>query len=234
VNPVTSTRPKQPALLGIDLGTSSVKAVVTDLDGALLGQAAATYPVSNPRPGWAETDPADWLAATITAVRQAVDLAGVTPCAIGLSGQMHGVVATAADGVPVRPAMLWSDSRAAAQLAIYRDLPDPVRTRLANPLTPGMAGPMLAWLACHEPDAYTTARWALQPKDWLRGQLTGRYATDPSDASATLLYDLTADAWDSHVVDALGLDAAKLPEVLPGASRHAGDLTAHAAGLLGL
>jgi xylulokinase len=97
-----------------------------------------------------------------------------------------------------------------------------------------MAGPMLAWLASHEADVYKTARWALQPKDWLRAQLTGRYATEPSDASATLLYDLTADAWDSQVVDALGLDAAKLPEILSSASSRAGDLTAHAAGLLGL
>jgi xylulokinase len=147
---------------------------------------------------------------------------------------MHGLVVAASDGTPVRPAMLWSDSRAAAQVAVYRDLPDRVRARLANPLTPGMAGPMLAWLAGHESDAYKTARWALQPKDWLRAQLTGRYATEPSDASATLLYDLPGDAWDSQVIDALGLDAAKLPEVLPSASHRAGDLTARAAGLLGL
>jgi xylulokinase len=231
---MTSTNRGRPGLLGIDLGTSSVKAVVTDPDGALLGQALADYPVRNPRPGWAETDPADWLAATISAVRQAVGVAGATPLAVGLSGQMHGVVPTAADGTPVRPAMLWSDSRAAAQLAVYRDLPERVRARLANPLTPGMAGPMLAWLAGHEPDAYKTARWALQPKDWLRAQLTGRYATEPTDASATLLYDLISDAWDQGVIDALGLDAAKLPPVLSAASRHAGDLTPHAAGLLGL
>jgi xylulokinase len=234
VKPVTSTRPERPGLLGIDLGTSSVKAVVTDLGGALLGQAVADYPVANPRPGWAETDPADWLAGTVSAVHRAVASAGADIRAVGLSGQMHGVVPTAADGTPVRPAMLWSDSRATAQLAVYRDLPDPVRGRLANPLSPGMAGPMLAWLACHEPDSYKTARWALQPKDWLRAQLTGRYATEPSDASATLLYDLTADAWDSQVVDALGLDGEKLPAVLPGAACHAGDLTAAAAGLLGL
>jgi xylulokinase len=231
---MTSTRSQRPGLLGIDLGTSSVKAVVIDPDGTLLGQAVADYRVSNPRPGWAETDPADWLAATIAAVRQAVAHAGADVRAVGLSGQMHGLVVAAGDGTPVRPAILWSDSRAAAQVAIYRDLPHRVRVRLANPLTPGMAGPMLAWLASHETDAYKTARWALQPKDWLRAQLTGRYATEPSDASATLLYDLTADAWDSQVIDALGLDAAKLPEVLPTASHHAGDLSAHAAGQLGL
>jgi xylulokinase len=224
----------QVTVLGIDLGTSSVKAVVARLDGSVAGQATGDYPVVSAHPGWSETSPADWLAATASAVRTAVAQAGAGPVAIGLSGQMHGLVPTAEDGRPVRPAMLWSDARATRELRRYRLLPTAVRTRLANPLSPGMAGPMLAWLAADEPAAYAALRWALQPKDWLRAQLTGRFATEPSDASATLLYDVTGDAWDADVIDALGLDAGKLPPVLARSAERAGTLTRDAAALLGL
>jgi xylulokinase len=231
---VTSRAAAIPALLGIDLGTSSVKVVLTDLEGALIGQATGDYAVVNERPGWAETDPADWLAATVSTVRRCVEEADADPQAIGLSGQMHGVVPADAAGRPVRRAMLWSDSRAVEELAGFENLPGTARARLANPLTPGMAGPMLAWLATHEPDTNTRMRWALQPKDWLRAQLTSSFATEPSDASATLLYDIHGDAWDAEVIDHLGLDAAILPNVLPDAGHCAGQLTPHAAELLGL
>ena len=221
-------------VLGIDLGTSSVKALVARLDGSVAGQASSDYQVCGPRPGWSETSPADWLAATAAAVRAAVAQAGADPAAVGLSGQMHGVVATADDGRPVRPAMLWSDARAVGELEFYRRLPPAVLARLANPLSPGMAGPMLAWLAVNEPTTYAATRWALQPKDWLRARLTGGFATEPSDASATLLYDVAGDTWDVDVVRAVGLDAAKLPPVLPRAAERAGTLTPGAADLLGL
>ncbi|HEY0168215.1 MAG TPA: FGGY family carbohydrate kinase [Jatrophihabitans sp.] len=224
----------QPALLGIDLGTSSVKVVLTDLEGAVMAEAAEEYPVLNQQPGWAETDPADWLAATVSSVRKCLEKADADPQAIGLSGQMHGVVPADAAGRPVRRAMLWSDARAVQELGKYENLPDKARARLANPLTPGMAGPMLAWLAAHEPATHARTRWALQPKDWLRAQLTGCFATEPSDASATLLYDLHGDAWDTEVIEFLGLDAAILPDVLSDAGQRAGELRPHAAELLGL
>ena len=220
------------SLLGIDLGTSSAKAVVTDAAGAVLAQSVAAYPVENPQPGWSEADPQKWLTATTTAVRRAVEESGTTPAAVGLSGQMHGVVLTGPDGQPVRPAMLWADSRAVPQLAVYRGLPDAVRARLANPLSPGMAGPMLAWLATEEKDTYARARWALQPKDWLRLQLTGETAGEPSDASATLLYDLVADTWDKDVIDGLGIDPELLPPLLPRSGCQAGTLTRQAAAAL--
>ena len=221
-------------VLGIDLGTSSVKVVVGRLDGSVAGQATGDYPVASPRPGWSETSPADWLAATAAAVRSAVAQAGADPAAIGLSGQMHGVVPTTADGRPIRAAMLWSDARALGELQPYRRLPADVRARLANPLSPGMAGPLLAWLAANEPIAYAATRWALQPKDWLRAQLTGEFATEPSDASATLLYDVAGDVWDAGVLDGLGLDPAKLAPILPRSAECAGTLTTEAATLLGL
>ncbi len=222
------------AVLGIDLGTSSVKAVVIRLDGTVIGQATGDYAVDNPQPGWSESDPDGWLEATARAVCASVAAAGTQPAAIGLSGQMHGVVPTGADGRHVRPAMLWSDARATSELEVYRQLPPTVLTRLGNPLSPGMAGPMLAWLARRQPRTLAATRWALQPKDWLRAQLTGEIATEPSDASATLLYDLTTDAWDTEVIDAIGLDAATLPPLLPRAAERAGTLTAQAARILGL
>jgi xylulokinase len=221
-------------LLGIDLGTSSVKALVTDFEGAVIGQASAEYAVTSPHPAWSESDPASWLAATVDAVRNAVGQSGAEPIAIGLSGQMHGVVPTDDAGGPVRAAMLWSDARATREVARYRELPGHILQRLGNPLVPGMAGPMLVWVARHEPDVYRATRWALQPKDWLRAQITGRFATEPSDASATLLYDLVRDDWDGELLDALHLDPALLPPVLPRSAEPAGELTATAAELLGL
>jgi xylulokinase len=223
-----------PTVLGVDLGTSSVKVVVCGLDGAVVAQAGAEYGVRNDRPGWAESDPEEWWGAVRTAVRAAVASAGADPVAIGLSGQMHGLVPAADDGRPVRDAILWADSRAVDQVKRYRELPDDVRRRLANPLGPGMAGPMLAWLAEHEPEAYGRMRWALQPKDWLRARLTGRFASEPSDASATLLFDVVAGTWDADVVGALGLRPEHLPQLLPSAGTAAGTLLPEAARELGL
>src|SRR3954453_19657511 len=225
----------RPALLGIDLGTSSVKVVMLGIDGRTLASTSAPYPVRTPHPGWAESDPREWWDATVTATRAAVTASGdATTVAIGLSGQMHGLVATAADGHPVRPAMLWCDSRAVDELAAYRELRPSVRDRLGNPLTPGMAGPMLAWLARHERPSYDATRWALQPKDWLRAQLTGEFSAEPSDASATLLYDLAADDWDRELVVALGLEPEVLAPLLSAAGQPAGELQPDVAAALAL
>ncbi|MGI8592743.1 MAG: FGGY family carbohydrate kinase, partial [Nakamurella sp.] len=141
---------RSPSLLGIDVGTSSVKVVLINLAGHVLAQARADYSVQRPHKGWAETDPELWWSAILDATTQVRAASNVPPAAIGLSGQMHGVVLCGADGTPIRPAMLWSDSRAEPQLASYRLLPAEVRARLGNPLSPGMAGPMLAWLAENE------------------------------------------------------------------------------------
>jgi xylulokinase len=220
--------------LGLDLGTSSAKAVVADTGGQILAQAAAAYPVTSAADGYAETDPARWWAAAAACARAAIREAGAQPSAIGLSGQMHGLVMTAADGAALRPAMLWADSRATGCLAAYRALRPGARARLANPLAPGMTGPMLRWIAQNEPGTYRAARWALAPKDWLRTRLTGEVHAEPSDASATLLYDLAGDCWDLEVVGALGLSARLLAPLLPWAGAPAGRLTAAAGAELGL
>ena len=151
-----------PVTLGIDLGTSSSKAVVVDVDGRVVAQASADYPVHAPHQGWAETDPDDWWAAVTGCVREAVGAGGVQPAAIGLSGQMHGLVlADAARCTGAAGHCCGPTAGQSSMVAKYRALDSPQRTRLANPLVPGMAGPMLAWVAEHEPDSYARARWAL-------------------------------------------------------------------------
>jgi xylulokinase len=192
-------------LLGLDLGTGSAKVVVFHAQTfEPVARAGGPYPVLAPRPGWAESDPADWER-TLTAAVSEVLAAGGRLRAVGLSGQMHGVVLADSAGTPVRPAVLWADGRATGAVAAYESLGERVTRRLANPVVPGMAGPILHWLAHEEPEAYRRARWALQPKDWLRLRLTGRSGAEPSDASATLLWAPASDGWDLEVVDALGL-----------------------------
>jgi xylulokinase len=220
------------ALLGIDLGTSAVKVMALDEQGHTLSVGRADYRVLAPQPGWSESDPAEWWSAVGIATREAL-ASRIRVDAIGLSGQMHGLVLTKTDGEPIRPALLWSDNRAQGALELYRRLPAPLLAQLANPLVPGMAGPMLCWLAEHEAASYQRATWAMQPKDWLRLRLTNEAATDPSDASATLLYDLLADSWADEVITALGLSRGLLPPILPSGAR-AGTLSVQAAKVLGL
>ena len=220
-------------LLGLDLGTSSVKALLLSEDGYAVGESSASYTVRSPRPGWAESSPEAWWNAVVEATNSAVGDRGAQVAALGLSGQMHGVVLTDDRGSALRSAILWADARSAEQLAAYRRLDEGARRRLGNPLAVGMAGPSLLWLRDHEPDAYTSARWALQPKDWLRLRLTGEVFAEPSDASATLLYDLRSDGWHYPVVETVGLRSDLLAPLVASGSA-AGTLTERAAELLGL
>jgi xylulokinase len=217
------------AVLGIDLGTSGVKVLVTTPDGDVLGQASAGYRVSVPAPGLAEADPCDWWFAARRAVHAALAEAGLigagsvgtglgwagqrrlTVSGLAVAGQMHGVVLVDDRGAPLRPAILWPDQRATAETALYQDTPCDYTAPLLNRPSPGMAGPLLCWLATHEPHTLRCSWWALQPKDWLRLRLTGQAATDPTDASGTLMFDLARDAWAEPLIDKLGLPRDKLP-----------------------
>jgi xylulokinase len=226
---------KRRAVLGIDLGTSQVKALVMTPDREILGRGRAGYRVVSPGEGLAETDPAEWWRATGAAVREALAdaSADVEVAAVGVDGQMHGVVLAGHDGNAVRPAILWLDRRAEAEAARYGELPAELTRPLGNQASAGMAGPMLSWLAAHEPDVLRRARWALQPKDWVRMRLTGLAATDPTDASGTLLFDLARGVWADGLIAALGLPGEKLPPVLK-ATEVAGHLLSGPAGELGL
>jgi xylulokinase len=221
-------------VLGIDLGTGSTKAAVVDDRGVIRGLGTAPHRVEHPAPGAAEIAPADWLSSVAAAVGDALAGAGHAPIdAVGLSGQMHGVVCTAADGTPARPALLWPDTRATGASARYADLPAAVRWTLGNPPAPGMFGPLLAMATGDEPGLRRRIRWALSPKDWLRLALTGVPATEPSDASATLLWDVPADTWSPAVLDLLDIPAGWLPPVVASAST-AGTLTDDGGAMLGL
>jgi xylulokinase len=220
-------------LLGIDLGTGSVKALLLDTDGTTIGEASSSYPVNAPHPGWAQSDPGDWWLAVGEAVRKAVGNHADQVEAIALSGQMHGVVLTSESGQPLRPAILWADTRSSTTLSAYHALDTAILQRLGNPITVGMAGPTLLWLQKHEPTIYTQARWALQPKDWLRLRLTGEVATEPSDASGTLLYDVVSDNWATDAISALNLRYDWLPKIIPSRAI-AGYLTTEASEHLGI
>jgi xylulokinase len=219
--------------LGIDLGTGSVKAALLDGTGARLGVASAPVGLSRPRPGWVESDPEDWWAAVKTAVRDVLSQSDAAVGAVGLSGQMHGVVLARSDGAPLRPAILWLDRRAEDSLDAYRRLPAGSLAVLGNPLNPGMAGPMLCWLCSNEPAAMDAADWALQPKDWLRLRLVGGAGSEPSDASGTLLFDVPQNIWAWPVVDGLGLPR-RLLAPLSASGSVAGSLDASVAQELGL
>ena len=193
-------------VVGIDLGTQSVKVAVVAANGEVLSSAVRPYAVDSAQPGWAETDPQAWLTAALDAAREALAQVEGPVDAIGLSGQMHGVVLCAADGTALRPAITWADTRSAAQARRIADILGRAQlARLGSAPFPGFAGVTLAWLAEHEPEVLARARWALQPKDWLRMQLTGEVATDPSDASGTLLYDLVAGTWSPEALAACGV-----------------------------
>jgi xylulokinase len=219
----------------------------------VLGQGTAGYQVTAPRPGWAETNPAHWWQATCIAVRAAAGPAPAQVAGLAVAGQMHGVILCTERAVVLRSAITWLDRRAETETDDYRRLPGALLARLGNAPSPGMAGPILLWLARHEPDVYWQARWMLQPKDWLRLRMTGptlagptlagptragptpagQAATDPSDASGTLLFDLARDEWATDVARALGLRTALLPPIRPSAEI-AGTLQPAAAADLGL
>jgi xylulokinase len=202
-------------LLGADLGTSGLKLVAVDEAGDVVAESEAGYAVERTRPGGAEVDVATWRRALDDALT-ALELGSARVAGLGLSGQMHGAVLVDDDGTALRPALLWSDGRATAELAAWRALPDGARAALANPLVPGMTGPLLAWLAAHEPDVVACAAAVLLPKDALRAALLpGPLLTDRSDASATLLWDVVADDWSAAAVAAAGAPAALLPAVRP-------------------
>lgn len=210
--------------LGIDLGTGSVKAALCSEDEQVLAHASRSYAVSSPESGWAQSDPLEWLAA----VNEVVDLVGMQSNAdidaIGFSGQMHGVVVTDASLVPLVPAILWADARATSEAAdLARSFSRSELATLGSPAVPGFAATTLKWLQRNRPDVMTQARYALQPKDWLRAALGGEIATDPSDASGTLLYDVVAGGWSPAAIAWTGLDAALLPDVLD-STAHAGEV----------
>ena len=221
------------ALVGIDVGTSGVKGLALDGDGRVLAEAESGYRLSTPHPGWAEQEPDDWWQATESVLAVLRERAG--PAAgIGLSGQMHGLVALDSSDRPLRPAILWNDQRTGRECA---ELEATIgRERLieltGNRALPGFTAPKLLWLRRHEPDAYRRIATVMLPKDYVRLRLCGERSTDVSDASGTLLLDVAARRWSDEVLEALAINPEWLPPAYesPAMSGRAGNGAAVAAG----
>ena len=199
-------------LAGIDVGTTGVKAIAITPEGDVVGRAQRSYPLSTPRPGWSEQDPEDWWRASEVALAEL----GHEVAGIGLSGQMHGLVALDAEDRVIRPAILWNDQRTGAECAEIEERIGLARLieLTGNRALPGFTAPKLLWLRRHEPEAYSQVQRVLLPKDYVRLRLTGRHAIDATDASGTLLLDVAARRWSDDVLEALELPREWLPEVL--------------------
>jgi xylulokinase len=202
------------AVAGLDVGTTGVKAVAISPDGSVLATAERSYPLSTPNPGWSEQDPEDWWRAAESAIAEIA--AGRELAGVGLSGQMHGLVALDADERVIRPAILWNDQRTAAECDEIEDLLGLARLieLTGNRALPGFTAPKLLWLRRHEPDAYSRIHHVLLPKDYVRLRLTGEHAIDVADASGTLLLDVAGRRWSDEVLDALEIPSSWLPPVL--------------------
>ncbi len=201
------------ALLGLDLGTSSVKTVLFDLDGNVLAAAQGDYPTRRPHPGWAEQDPEAWWEAVVATVRQVVRVANMQPVAVGIASQSSAVVAVSPEGRVLRPALLWLDRRAQAQCEeISQTVPEADFVRLCgNRLDPSYVLPKLLWLRRHEPQVYDQARWFLHANGFLAYRLTGTASTDLTEGGMSLLYDMSASDWSPELLTRFDLPAERLP-----------------------
>jgi len=222
--------------LGIDLGTSGVAVVALGADGAVVARAASPLPLATPRPGWTQQNPSDWIAAAESSLRQvAAQLGGRHVAAIGLTGQMHGMVAVDAADEVVTPAILWNDGRTTEQVAhIERVVGSAaVIRRTGNLPVPGFQLPKVLWLREHEPEAFARTRHVLFPKDYLGLHLSGRRYAEPTDASGSGCFELETSSWDTSTLGALDLDPGLWPEIVA-SEAIVGELDARLAARFGL
>src|ERR1022692_371331 len=225
-------------LIGADIGSQSVKAVLLDPDGRTIGLAGHGCTMSHPASGWAEQDPAGWTRGLAVAVRQLMTSSGVRPSQVthlGLASQVDGVVAVDSKLRPLRPAIIWLDRRATSQAAELASELGADRIFATTGLNSDAShiAPKLMWLRDNEPATFALARSFPPVGGYLLGWLTGVLAQDHANASSTLLYDVRAGGWDDAMLQASGLDPAVLAEIRP-SGQVAGTLTAEVAADLGL
>ena len=205
--------------VGLDLGTSGVKAVVLGANGELIAEASAPLEVSRPHALWSEQAPADWLEAADRAMRELRVRAGEAWSqvqALAIAGQMHGATLLDANGAVLRPAILWNDGRSQAQCAELEAREPDTRRITGNRAMAGFTAPKLMWVAEHEPEIFAKTAKVLLPKDWLVWQLSGVQSTDCSDASGTLWLDVGQRAWSPEMLRASGLRVDQMPIVHEG------------------
>jgi xylulokinase len=208
-------------LLGIDISTTGAKALLIDRHGQVAASATSALTLSTPRPLWSEQEPDDWwtgIRDSIGRVLQEAGIQGDDIAAIGLTGQMHGLVLLDEDGYVLRPAILWNDQRTGEQC-------DEIRARLGrqrliqitgNDALTGFTAPKILWVQQHEPDVWRRARHILLPKDYIRYKLTGEYAVDRAGGAGTILFDLKKRSWSEEVCRALDIPAEMLPPTFEG------------------
>jgi xylulokinase len=226
---------KLPCLLGIDLGTSSVKAVLIDERGRLVRAASREYGIHSPQPGIAEQSTDEWWKSTVHAVRETVGDRGTGVAAIGLSGQMHGTVLVDGGNHALGRAIIWPDRRSVEEVEEFAALAGKklLSHRAGTAPAAGFMGPTLLWIKRHAPHMLEKSAFCLLPKDYLRLVLTGECATDSSDASGTALFDVPNRTWSSEIIERVALPRVLFPQVLEPA-QIAGKLRHEAAKELGL
>lgn len=223
----------RPLYLGIDLGTSGVKAIVMDDKNSVLADANTHLEVQRPLPLHSEQDPENWMDAVDRAIRQLPrDLRGEI-VAMGIAGQMHGAVLLAQDDSILHPAILWNDGRSFDECAAL-EVAVPTLARITgNKAMPGFTAPKLLWVHKNEPDIFAKVAKVLLPKDWLRYKLSGAMVSDMSDAAGTLWLDTGNRRWSEEVLHATGLDMSHMPELAEGTDE-SGTLSAELASRWGM
>jgi xylulokinase len=225
-------------LLGLDVSTTGSKAVLLEGSGRVVGSATTEHPLSTPRPGWSEQDPADWWQSSQASIRRLLEqtgLDGSEVAGIGLTGQMHGLVLLDERGDVLRPCILWNDQRTAAECAHITEVVghDRVLRITGNPVLPGFTAPKITWVERHEPEVFRRIARVLLPKDYIRYRLTGAFVSDVSDAAGTSLLDVGARSWSDEMLDALGFARGWMPDVTESPEVSA-RIHAEAAGATGL
>jgi xylulokinase len=224
--------------LGIDISTTGAKALLINRDGEVVSSATTPLRLSTPRVLWSEQEPEDWWSGVAASIRQALAQSEVSSdqvSAIGLTGQMHGLVLLDEQKHVLRPAILWNDQRCGAECDEIRALVG--RQRLiqitGNEALTGFTAPKILWVKNHEPEIFARARHVLLPKDYIRFKLTGELAMDKADGSGTMLFDLATRSWSSEVLAALGIPAEWLPPTFEG-TEVTGEVTSRASEETGL
>ena len=221
--------------LGLDLGTSGVRALLVDALGSVVGSSEAVYSVARPNPGWSEQDPADWLVAcknTLSELRAAHPRAYEAIRGIGVSGHMHGATLLDQNDKVLRPCILWNDTRSHEQAARLDSQAD-VRELTGNIVFPGFTAPKLLWVAENEPEIFAKISKVLLPKDYIGLWLTGNHVSDMSDSAGTSWLDVKQRCWSQELLDASGMRRDQMPDLVEG-SEIAGTVRADLASEMGL